>query len=77
MKYDPDDNCEVEHKNKVQHNYWSCPTPYCSAIEYYCPDCKMYLVECGCGFESGMFSNSFIERQNDFYKDLMLIKEKS
>lgn len=32
----------------------SCATPYCTWREIHCRKCRVYKVECKCGFESGM-----------------------
>lgn len=49
-----DNASKCAHKN-ISNNYdatWECPTPYCSASEYYCLDCKAYVSACSCGFEN-------------------------
>lgn len=49
-----------ERVNSCKHewtDYWdsgACATPYCSWHEIHCRKCRVYKVECTCGFESGM-----------------------
>jgi len=54
---------ECKHDNSVWKRSLFCDTEYCSASEYYCPDCRVYEVECLCGYRNG-FSGWSEKRMN-------------
>jgi hypothetical protein len=46
--------CKHENTWDCYDAYVGCDTPYCSASEYHCKDCKAYITECDCGSSSGI-----------------------
>ena len=47
-------DCKHENTYDCYHDSVYCSTPYCSASEYHCKDCGVFITECGCGSSSGM-----------------------
>ena len=48
---------KCKHKN-LSENYYVhifCGTPYCSGWEEHCLDCGVYISDCKCGSNYGMF----------------------
>jgi hypothetical protein len=47
-------HCEHKNISPSYNELISCPTPYCYGSEYRCLDCKVYISECLCGYNTGM-----------------------
>jgi hypothetical protein len=47
------ENCKHE-KADYTSSCISCGTPYCDAHEEFCPECRVFILKCQCGFCSGM-----------------------
>ena len=62
-----------KHKN-ISGTYWeiySCETPYCTATETYCLDCRAFIVKCGCGYNNGISGWPLKRyRQMEFKKEI-------
>ena len=69
--------CKHENLHPDIYNFFSCPTPYCSGGEYFCLDCRRYIVECGCQYNNDVSGWSMKRWRKYWEKRLRLIAKPS